>query len=375
HFDFSRTHALFDALLVTILDAAESFLAVGEGDLISGLIGEAHGSLDRAVASADYEDFLVNVVVCLNEPVHDFGQLLAFNAKLARSSGLAEGEDYGRGTVLVIDSLDGVVAVGIFLQSLNLLPGTAIEVGAVQHHVPEGEQIFLRELGLVEFAIHGKFDGTGHDQFLAGVLRDGAADFVLLQGDVVQLVFYGPQGSADAGGSRAHNENVIHIGGRGRVAFSPRNGIYALPALIDGILDQRESAEFADDEEIGEGSFVFWGECGHVGSHAGGGHHHGDGPDRAGFGAQAVSDAFVTVHDGSFAGEHGEHVAFRADRGTGGAADAVIGINVGVLRPGAVGEKFPSLGCRLRLLLPLFQFLQIAAEKEHGDRRSDHQSD
>src|SRR3954466_13167959 len=51
-------HALFDPLRVAILDAAESVFAIRQHHLIPGLLAEAHGSFDRAVAAAYNEDLL-----------------------------------------------------------------------------------------------------------------------------------------------------------------------------------------------------------------------------------------------------------------------------------------------------------------------------
>ena len=67
---------------------------------------------------------------------------------------------------------------------------------------------------------------------------------------------------------------------------------------------------------------------------------HGDGADGASFGADAMADAFVAVDDHGLAADHAENIAFGADHGAGGAADAVIVIDVRVLGLRAVRAKF-----------------------------------
>lgn len=59
------------------LDAAESFPAVRKCDVVVGLLGQAHGCPDRAVASTDHENLLIDVVIGLNQPIHHFRQFLA----------------------------------------------------------------------------------------------------------------------------------------------------------------------------------------------------------------------------------------------------------------------------------------------------------
>ena len=68
-------------------------------------------------------------------------------------------------------------------------------------------------------------------------------------------------------------ENVVNTrSGRGDGAGGSEargDGVDAITALIDGILDEREAAEFADDEHILHGGFVLGSESGKAGADAG----------------------------------------------------------------------------------------------------------
>jgi hypothetical protein len=91
NFDFPAAHAILDALGVPLLDAAELRAAVAQRNLVTGLVGQAHGSFDGAVPAADHENLLVDVVVGFNEPVHDFREFLAAHAEPTRSPGFSQG--------------------------------------------------------------------------------------------------------------------------------------------------------------------------------------------------------------------------------------------------------------------------------------------
>src|SRR6185369_68822 len=87
-FYFAGAHEFFDPLVVAILDSAELVLPITESDVIAGLVGQTHGGFDSTIAPADDKDFLIDVVISFDQAVHDLRQALAFDAKLARSSGL-----------------------------------------------------------------------------------------------------------------------------------------------------------------------------------------------------------------------------------------------------------------------------------------------
>ena len=67
-------------------------------------------------------------------------------------------------------------------------------------------------------------------------------------------------------------------------------------------------------------------------TNAGVGHDHGDGADGTRLGAETMSDALVGVYDHGFAAEHGQDVALGTDGGASGATDAIVGINLRMLR-------------------------------------------
>src|SRR5581483_6653956 len=215
---------------------------------------------------------------------------------------------------------------------LYLLACSHIEIRAIQHHVPERQQVFFRELGFLELAVHGKFHGAGHDQLLPRILRDGSSNLVLLQRNVVEFVFDGPQRGGNSGRTSSHNENVINIRCRGSQARdSFTYGVDAGAPLVHRILDQGQAAEFADDEEIRDGSLVFRRQKRHVGAHARGGHKHGDGANGTRFSAPAVTYALISVDYGHFARNYGEYIAVRTDGRTSRATNAVGVIDMGML--------------------------------------------
>src|ERR1700757_707929 len=93
YFYLPRFHAVLNAAFVALFDAAEALAPVGQRHLVSQLIGETHGSLNRAVASTDHQNLLVDVVIALNEAVHDLRQVFAFDAEFAGLAGSSQGQD------------------------------------------------------------------------------------------------------------------------------------------------------------------------------------------------------------------------------------------------------------------------------------------
>ena len=207
--------------------------------MIAFLTGQAHGGFDGAIAAADHQNLLVDVMVGLDEAVHHLGQIFAFDTELARFAGASEGENDGAGAILIGGRNDREDSVGPFLDVIDFFARTDVEVGAIQDHVPESEQILLGELHLFELAVHGKLDRTGHDEFLTGIFGDGAADFIPFNGDVFQLVLDGPQRGADSGRSGTDDQNIVDAGHRrNRIGFEAGgDGIDAVAALIDRVLD------------------------------------------------------------------------------------------------------------------------------------------
>src|SRR5579872_7298143 len=120
---------------------------------------------------------------------------------------------------------------------------------------------------------------------------------------------------------------------------------------------------------------MFCGQERHIGGHAGTGHYHCDGADRAGIGAESVADAFVSVHDDCFARDQGEHVSFRAHRSTSAAPDAVTAIDVGMLCFGAIRKHLSLLRRLQRTGFPLLQISHVDENEEQSDEGSDAVSD
>jgi hypothetical protein len=77
-----------------------------------------------------------------------------------------------------------------------------------------------------------------------------------------------------------------------------------------------------------------------------------------------VANALVAIHDCGFAADHGQYIAFRADRGAGRAADTLCVIDVGVLRLRALREDFALFGSGSSLLFPNLQLLEVPTKKD-----------
>src|SRR6476646_11060124 len=84
-----------------------------------------------------------------------------------------------------------------------------------------------------------------------------------------------------------------------------------------------------------------------------------------------MPDALVPIHNDSLAADHGEHVALRTDAGAGGAANAVITVDVRVLRFGPFGEQLALLGGLAGASLTLLQAPQVDHQKEKTDNPAD----
>src|ERR1039458_8890165 len=160
HLQFPGAYEVFHTLRVALLDAAEPLAAIGDGHLVTGLTSQAHGGFHRAVAAADDQDLLIDVMVRLDQAVHHLGQLFPFNTELARFTRLAQGQDYSTRAILIRRGRDRENAVFAALNVFHLLAGGHVEVGPVENHVPEGKQVLFRKFQLLEPAIHRKFRAT-----------------------------------------------------------------------------------------------------------------------------------------------------------------------------------------------------------------------
>src|SRR5437588_11419548 len=85
----------------------------------------------------------------------------------------------------------------------------------------------------------------------------------------------------------------------------------------------------------------------------------------------AVDDEFVSVVDNRFAAEIGQHVALVANHGAGRAADAVFGVNVGMLRSRSFGEQFSFFRSRARQLGSFLFLPKILPQEEADDQCGD----
>src|SRR5882762_9810490 len=367
--------AFRDALRIALLDAAEGFLPVRQRHLIAALMRETQGGFDRAISAADHEDVRIGVRLSLDQAVHHLGQLFSRNTQLARRAAPAEGEDHRPGAIAPFVRLDRVHTVRIFLNGLDLLARVDAEPRLFVNLFPETQDLFLRDLQFVEFAVHGKLDGTGQHQFLARVLGDGAAEFVLLERDVAELLFDGAQRGTDPCGTRTHDAHVRHAGDCA-AAFdrkeSARDRVHAVATLIDRVLDKREAAELSRDEHVGDGGLVVWIELGHVRADAGTRHDDGDRPDGTRLGAEAVADAFVTIHDCGFARDHREHVPLRADVDARATADALGCVDMGVLGARPIRAEFAALRCRKRGGLLAMHPANVSDDREKQDQAKRH---
>ena len=133
------------------------------------------------------------------------------------------------------------------------------------------------------------------------------------------------------------------VGWRGLAADALGNHVHAVASLVDGILDERQPAQFAGDKEVLHAGFVLLADHRNIRAGAWLGHDHGDSPHRAFFRAQAVADALMAIDDRGFAIDQGQHIAFRTGLHAGAASDAVAVIDPGMLRLGPVGEERPAL--------------------------------
>src|SRR5437588_484607 len=368
--DFALADGFLDAPGIALLDAAEGFFTIGEGDLIANLVAQAHGGLDSAVATTDDQDFLVDIVIRFKQAIHYLGQFLALDAEFPRAAALAERQHHGVRSILAIGRRDGEDAVLALLDVFHLFTLAHLEIRALQDLVPEGDQLFLAQLQLLEFSVQRKFHGTGQHEFLAGILGHGAADLTFINSDVVEFFLRGAEASADSRRPCTHDQHVVNVRGTTCAARGYGflgNVINAVAALVDGVLDERQTAQLADDIHVFDGGFKFGRQVRHVPAHAGAGHDHGDGADRASFRAEAVADAFVSVHDDGFAAQHGQNIALRADQRACRTPDAVVSVDMRMLGLRAVGTQFSLLGGLERLLFYFFLLLQVTEHEEADD--------
>ena len=88
-----------------------------------------------------------------------------------------------------------------------------------------------------------------------------------------------------------------------------------------------------------------------------------------------MADALVPVDDDGLATNHREHIALGTDAGAGPAADAVVVVDVRMLRLGPFGKQFALFDRFVSAGLPLLQALQITHKKEEANEAADPVSD
>ncbi len=308
---------------------------------------ETHRCLDRAVAAAYDEDMGVRVRLRFDQTVHHFGEFFSGHPELARRAAAAECQDHGPGAIASLGGFDGERAVRFPADALDLFLGVDRQAGTAVQLLPELDDLLLGHLQLVEFPVQREFDGTRHDDLLARILGHGAAELVLLERHVAEFPLDRAQRRADPRRTGAHDADVDHARPRAPALDGKQpaaDEVDAIAPFVDGILDQREPAELARDEEIGDVRFMFRRKLRHVGAHTRTCHDDGDRADGACLGAEAMADAFVAVDDRCLAGEHRQDIAFGAHLDARPTPDAVRRVDVRMLRAGAIRVQIAPLG-------------------------------
>jgi hypothetical protein len=154
-----------------------------------------------------------------------------------------------------------------------------------------------------------------------------------------------------------------------------KDGVNSIATLVDSVFDEGEAAEFSSDEQVGQRCFELRTEAWEIGGGRCLGHDHGDGADRALFGAQTVTDAFVGVDDARLAVNEREDIALWASLDTCSAADAGVGMDFGMLGARAIGEEgstcSSSFGLRFLAAMADVVLQDEHANDEGGDEPAD----
>src|SRR5713226_5724597 len=135
----------------------------------------------------DDKNSLVDIMIRLNQAVHDLGQILPFDTEFARAAAFAERQNDGVRSILGFGSRDSEEVVFALLDVLNLFTLAQLEIRALQDFVPEGDQLFLAQFCLLEFSVHREFYWARQDQFLPRIFGDGTADFSFVHREVVEF--------------------------------------------------------------------------------------------------------------------------------------------------------------------------------------------
>lgn len=186
-------------------------------------------------------------------------------------------------------------------------------------------------------------------------MEDGAADVVLLYGDELEPGLHRRQRSPDAGRASAHYEDIVCISGFLLFFQVARDVFDGLTALGDGVSYQAHAAELACYEHALDIGLEVRRDIRDVHAALFIAEDQRDGPDRAGRGARAVSDAVRGVYERAPAGDEAQDILLRAGLDARGAADAQRGVYLRMERRRLFVEaeldRLLELGLRLAGLL------------------------
>src|SRR4029077_12494048 len=203
------------------------------------------------------------------------------------------------------------------------------------------------------------------------------ANLISLDGYVAELILDGSQRGTDAGGTGPDDQDIVDAWNRRRdlIVLDPRcDDIDTIPPLVYRILDQGQSPELPDDEQVLDRGLVFGCEVRCIRTGARAGHDHGDGADRTRLGAEPMANAFLSIGNDRLATQHRQNVALRADGGTSPAANAVVHIDQGMQSLGTfrIQLRFFRYTARQLVILPCIP--QVATHEENRDRDGENDS-
>ena len=92
--DSSRAYVFLDTLGISFLDPAETLSSVRESNTVAFLICQTHSRFDGAIAATHDEYALIDVVIRFDQPIHHFGQFLAFHTQFSGIAAAAQAQNY-----------------------------------------------------------------------------------------------------------------------------------------------------------------------------------------------------------------------------------------------------------------------------------------
>ena len=357
-----------DLFLVQRAAAPELRAAVGDADLGVGVVGELDRRLERRIAATDDQHLLPRVLARVDQAIGDLFQIFARHAQLARRAAPADRQHDPLGGEEPLVGGDGErVFLARQAGQLGLL--VDLEVGLLDHALERLDQVLLADQRLTELAVERQVDGLGHDQLLPRVVRDRAADRVLLHQHVREAGGLAADRGRDARRPGADDRHVERAGDRGRVDGLLEAGRHLQP-LAQRVLDQAHPRELADDVHAGAAGLEVLVDLGQIDAALLGAEHQPDGVDRALDRALAVADALGRVEQRRDAVDQPEDLPLRARGDTRSASDADIGIDDRVQRRRDIQLESDRVG---QLVLGAV-ILHAAAQQvhcEHHDREDE----